>query len=83
MKWIDERYGSEYDTEAEAYEDVLQAVDIYDMADEVGNCGITLIDIIKELQKYDSPLFYELLENTRQRIFDAYFYTIDEEDEND
>ena len=81
MKWIDERYGTEYNTEAEAYENIIGMIDIYDIADEVGNCEIMLTDIIKELQKYDSPLFYRLLENAQQSIFNAYIYTIDEEED--
>ena len=82
IKWVSEINGSEYDSEEKARDAAMEMVDMDDIVAEIGN-DITYADLIKELQKYDSPLFYDLLAAAHETVFDEVFYTIDEEEDED
>lgn len=81
-KWycaIDER---EFSTEDEAIDAALEYVDTYDIENCIGD-EITMKDIIEELARLDSSLYWKLLELAHQRIFEDYFGEIDDDEEED
>lgn len=81
-KWVCEIYGREYESEEEARIAALNYIDICDFerAIERGR-SVTFADIIKELQRLESPLYYKLLEEVENTVFHSYFYEESEEDE--
>ena len=81
-KWICEIDGREYESEEEAREGVLDYIDTCDFkqAIEYGE-SVSFADIIEELQRLGSPLYYKLLEEVQETIFHDYFYEESEEDE--
>lgn len=81
-KWVCEINGQEYNSEEEARDAVLDHINIYDFKEVMENGGsVTFGDIIKELQRLESPLYYKLLEEVEETIFHDYFYEESEEDE--
>lgn len=80
IKWECLIDGSEYDTEEEAREAARERVDFDDVCAQIGN-DITYEDLIKELARLDSPIYYQLLEAAENQVFEDYFSTIEEEDE--
>lgn len=81
-KWICEIDGREYESEEEAREGVLDYINIYDFKEVMENGGsVSFGDIIKELQRLGSPLYYKLLEEVEETIFHDYFCEESEEDE--
>lgn len=81
-KWICEIDGREYESEEEAREGVLDYIDICDFERAI-ECGesVSFADIIEELQRLGSPLYYKLLEEVEETIFHDYFCEESEEDE--
>lgn len=81
-KWICQLDSQEYESEEAAQNATLDYIDICDFEQIVGENGaITFADIIKELQRLDSPLYYNLLEQAQERVFRDYFYEVaDDED---
>lgn len=81
-KWVCQIDSQEYASEEAARNAAYDYIDTCDFEqsieyDEV----VTLADIIKELQRLDSPLYYKLLEEVHERIFRDYFYEVaDDED---
>ena len=85
-KWICQIDNQEYNSEEAVRDAVNEYICTYDFEQVIGaNETITLDDIIKELQRLDSPLYYKLLEEIEERIFQDYFYEVsdDEEEDND
>lgn len=81
-KWICEIDGREYESEEEAREGVLDYINIYDFKEVMENGGsVSFGDIIKELQRLESPLYYKLLEEVEETTFQDYFCEESEEDE--
>lgn len=81
-KWICEIDGREYKSEEEAQEGALDYIDICDFEQAIKyDESVTFSDIIKELQRLESPLYYRLLEEVQETIFHDYFYEESEEDE--
>lgn len=81
-KWVCEIDGREYESEEEAREGVLDYINIYDFKEVMENGGsVSFGDIIKELQRLESPLYYKLLEEVEETTFQDYFYEESEEDE--
>ena len=81
-KWICEINGQEYKSEEEARDAVLDYINTCDFEQAI-ECGglVSFADIIKELQRLESPLYYKLLEEVQETIFHDYFYEESEEDE--
>ena len=82
IKWECLIDGSEYDTEEEAREAARERVDFDDVCAQIGN-DITYEDLIKELARLDSPIYYELLQAAENQVFEDYFSTIEAGDEED
>lgn len=81
-KWICQIDGQEYNSEEEAQDAALDYIDTCDFEQAIRCDGsVTFADIIKELQRLDSPLYYRLLEEAQETIFHDYFYEEREEDE--
>lgn len=80
IKWECLVDGSEFDTEEEAREAARERVDFDDVCAQIGN-DITYEDLIKELARLDSPIYYELLQAAENQVFEDYFSTIEVEDE--
>ena len=81
-KWVCEIDGREYESEEEAREGVLDYITAcdFDQAIDSGE-SVSFADIIEELQRLGSPLYYKLLEEVQETIFHDYFYEESEEDE--
>lgn len=79
-KWICEIDGKEFSTKDEAIDAALEYVDIYDIKNCIGD-EITMKDIMEELARLNSPLYWELVNLARQRVFEFYFGKIDAEEE--
>lgn len=81
-KWICQIDNQEYNSEEAARDAVYEYIDTYDFEQTIGaNETITLDDIIKELQRLDSPLYYKMLEEVEERIFQDYFYKVEDDEE--
>ena len=68
-KWYCEIDGREFSTEDEAIDAALEYVDIYDIENCIGD-EIIMKDIIEELARLESPLYWKLLDLAHQRIFE-------------
>ena len=81
-KWICQLDNQEYESEEAARDAVYEHIDTCDFEESIQYGGaVTLADIVKELQRLDSPLYYKLLEEVQERIFRDYFYEVaDDED---
>lgn len=81
-KWICQIDGQEYASEEVARDAAFEHIDTCDFEESIEYGGaVTLADIIKELQRFDSPLYHKLLEEAHERIFRDYFYEVaDDED---
>ena len=81
-KWICQIDSQEYNSEEEARDAALDYIDTCDFEQAI-ECGesVTFSDIIEELRRLDSPLYYKLLEEVQETIFHDYFYEESEEDE--
>lgn len=76
-KWICQLDNQEFDSEEAAQDATLDYIDTCDFEESIEYGGaVTLADIIKELQRLDSPLYYKLLEEVQERIFRDYFYEV-------
>lgn len=83
-KWICQIDNQEYNSEEAAQDAAYEYICTYDFKQVIGaNETITLDDIIKELQRLDSPLYYKLLEEIEERIFQDYFYEVSDDEEED
>lgn len=81
-KWICQIDCQEYDSEEDARDAALDYIDTCDFEQVIEENGAIIFDdIIEELKRLDSPLYYKLLEEARERIFRDYFYEESEEDE--
>lgn len=72
--------GTEFLTEDNARDYARDHTDFDDIVNQIGN-NITYEDLVRELSKYDSPLFYQLLEEAENEVFDTIIGTIEVEDE--
>ena len=81
-KWICEIDSQEYESEEEARIAALNYIDTcdFEQAVEYGE-SVSFADIINELQRLESPLYYKLLEEVQETIFHDYFYEESEENE--
>jgi hypothetical protein len=82
IKWECLIDGSEFDTEEDAREAARERVDFDDVCAQIGN-DITDEDLIKELARLDSPIYYRLLEAAEEQAFEIYFSTFEAEDEDE
>ena len=80
IKWECLIDGSEFDTEEDAREAARERVDFDDVCAQIGN-DVTYEDLIAELARLDSPIYYKLLEAAEDQVFEEYFSTIEAEDE--
>lgn len=61
--------GTEFATEEEAREHAREHTDFDDIVNQIGN-NITYTDLVRELAKCNSGLFYQLLEEAENEVFD-------------
>lgn len=81
-KWVCQIDGREYESEEEARIAVLNHINTCDFKQAIEYGGsVCFADIIRELQRLESPLYYKLLEEVQETIFHDYFYEESEEDE--
>lgn len=69
--------GSEYETEEEAKDSIIETIDDSDII----NNSITYNDLLQELARLDSSLYYKLLDEAIENKFNDYITTIDENEE--
>ena len=78
-RWIRSYDDEELEDEEAAREAAAESVDIYDIVAQVGN-ELTIWDLIKELARLDSPLYYDLLNAAIEQAFEDYFSEVEEDD---
>lgn len=82
MKFICSIDNSEYENEESAQEAVCNYIDDTDLINQIEiGVEIDLHDIINELKRLDSPLYYNLIELAHDQVFEEYFYEEEEEEE--
>ncbi len=83
-KWICEIDGSEYQSREAAREAVKEITTMDDVVAQLGNT-ITYEDLLRELARLDSPMFYDLLDAAEEAVFHDCFYeeACDDEDLDD
>lgn len=81
-KWEYLLDGTEYDTPELARERVREDMDIFDLENAL-HINVSPLDMIRELQRLDSPLFYRLLEDAEEICFEERVSEIEAEDEED
>lgn len=81
-KWICQFDNQEYNSEEAARDAAFDYIDTCDFEQVIEENGAIIFDdIIEELKRLDSPLYYKLLEKAHERIFQDYFYEeADDED---
>ena len=79
-KWVREWDDESFDSEEEAREDAETSVEYEDLENAV-NYEVSLMDIIEELQRLDSPLFYRLFNSAVEQYFKDNYYEATEEEE--
>lgn len=72
--------GTEFPTEDDAREYVREHVDFDDIVNQIGN-NITYEDLVRELAKFDSGLFYQLLEEAENEVFDNIISTYEADED--
>lgn len=72
--------GTEFPTEDDARDYVREHVDFDDIVNQIGN-SITYTDLVRELSKFDSPLFYQLLEEAENEVFDNIISTYEADED--
>lgn len=72
--------GTEFATEEEAREHAREHTDFDDIVNQCGN-SITYEDLIRELAKYNSELYYQLVEEAENEVFDNIILTRESEEE--
>ena len=79
-KWICSYDNKEFENEEAAREAAMNIINIDDIVAQVGN-KLTTWDLIKELARLDSPLYYELFDAATEQILEDYFSEINEDEE--
>lgn len=79
-KWVRDWDDETFNSEDEAREDAATFVE-YEHLEDLVNYEVSLMDIIKELQRLDSPLFYRLYEEAVEQYFKDNYYEATEEEE--
>lgn len=79
-KWVCSIDCTEYKTEDEAREIVFEHVSMDDVEAQIGN-SITYSDLLRELQRLNSPLYQELCEAACEQVFEDYFSEVDDDEE--
>lgn len=79
-KWIRSYDCEEFESEEAARDAAAECVDIDDIVAQVGN-ELTTWDLIKELARLDSPLYYDLLDAATEQAFEDYFSEVDDDEE--
>lgn len=80
MAWENTITRNEYPTEDEARDSVYEIMHDSHLADVIGLYDVDLLDIVKELRRLDSPLYYQLFEYAFEALCEDYISEIDEEE---
>lgn len=72
--------GTEFTTEDDAREYAREHTDFDDIVNQIGN-NITYEDLIRELAKFDSGLYYQLLEEAENEVFDNIISTYEADED--
>ena len=72
--------GTEFATEEEAREHAREHTDFDDIVNQIGN-NITYEDLVRELAKCNSGLFYQLLEEAENEVFDNIISTYEADED--
>ena len=72
--------GTEFATEEEAREHAREHTDFDDIVNQIGN-NFTYEDLVRELAKFDSGLFYQLLEEAENEVFDNIISTYEADED--
>lgn len=68
--------------EEEVYDHAATHLDYDDIAERIG-IEVTRVEIVKELARLDSPLFYDLYDAAIAERIEDFYHEIDDEDEED
>lgn len=80
MYYLDEINCVECETYEEAEESVMTAFDDDELLEVMSERPL---DILEELRRLDSPLYWELYEVARSRYLDEYIHEIEEDEEDE
>lgn len=72
--------GTEFTTEEEAREHAREHTDFDDVVSQIGN-NITYEDLVRELAKLDSGLYYQLLAEAENEVFDNIISTYEADED--
>lgn len=79
-KWIRSYDSEEFDSEEAARDAAAECVDIDDIVAQVDN-ELTTWDLIKELERLNSPLYYDLCDKAIEQVLEDCFFEIEEDEE--
>jgi hypothetical protein len=79
-KWVLAITETEYKTEEDARDAALEYISFDDVEAQIGN-SITYRDLLQELARLDSPLYWRLYEAACEEVFEDYIYEIDDDEE--
>lgn len=82
MKYENIFTGVVYDDADDAYEEVISQIDDTDIC-ETAQHEYVIENLIEELRRLESPLYYSILEKTKERFFDDYIRELENDEEDD
>ena len=69
-KWVRSYDDEEFEDEEAARDAAAQSIDIDDIADQIEN-NLMIYDLIRELERLESPLYFQLLKAAIEARFNA------------
>ena len=78
-KWVRSYDDEEFENEEAARDAAAESIDIDDIVNQIGN-DLTVWDLIEELGRLESPLYYQLYEAAIEAEFNACYTELEEDD---
>ena len=78
-KWIRSYDDEKFENEEAARDAAAESIDIDDIADQIEN-NLMIYDLIRELERLESPLYFKLLEAASETRFNACYTELKEDD---
>lgn len=78
-KWVRSYDNEEFENEEAAREAAAQSIDIDVIVDQIEN-NLMIYDLIRELERLESPLYFQLLEEAIEAEFSDFYTELEEDD---
>lgn len=78
-RWIRSYDNEEFENEEAARDAVAESIDTDDIVNQIGN-DLTVWDLIEELGRLESPLYFQLFEAAIEAEFNACYTELEEDD---